>query len=249
MNLKIIIQLPERRKNDLDKISNDLYDDFKGSYTEKEDFYITLRSINGIDGFTLKQIKSALLNVSGKSDPFILYCNELFLLNPRRKSSLVFSLRGLTSKLYNLHQNIENVLFTRGIPRDASMPFPYIEIAKKVAYKQLPYVKSPQSPINVGSIDLIEEHRKFSKLEHRSISEFPLFGGHLLVERIDEDSVVCQNASGKKVTLDILEMPNEIKINDVIIKTGNQYAVDKSETRIRAIQEQIKKEQLLNSQK
>lgn len=37
MNLKIIIQLPERIKNDLDKIANDLYDDFKGSYKDKED--------------------------------------------------------------------------------------------------------------------------------------------------------------------------------------------------------------------
>jgi len=247
MDLKIVIQLPERLKNDLDNISNDLYDDFKGLYTKKEDFCIILRRLYGVDGFMLKQIKSALLNVSSKSDPFVLYCHELVLMNPNRKSPLVFSLRGLTNKLYNLHQSIENALFTRDIDRDDAMPYPYIEMAQKVAYRQLPYVKIPQSPINVGSIELIEEKRRLSKVEHRKIAEFPLFGGHLFVEKIDGDNVVCQNSAGKKVTLDILEMPNDLSVKDVIIKTGNQYAVDKSETRVRAIQEQIQREKLMNS--
>ena len=49
------------------------------------------------------------------------------------------------------------------------------------------------------------------------------------------------------MTLDILEMPNDLSVKDVIIKTGNQYAVDKSETRVRAIQEQIQREKLMNS--
>ena len=234
MDLKIVIQLPERLKSDLDNIANDLYDDFKGIYSTK-------------DGFLLKQIKSALLSVASKSDPFVLYCNEIALLNPKRKSSLVFSLRGLTNKLYNLHQNIENALFTRDIPRDDAFPYPYIEMAQKVAYRQLPYINIPKSPISVGSVELIEEKKKFSKVEHRKIAEFPLFGGLLLVEKIEGDNVYCENSVGKKITLDILEMPNDLKVKDVIIKTGTRYAVDKSETRVRAIQEQIKKEQQLNS--
>ena len=47
---------------------------------------------------------------------------------------------------------------------------------------------------------------------------------------------------GKLIDFDILEMPKDYRKRDVIIKTGNQYTVDQNETRVRAIQEQIKRE-------
>lgn len=246
MNLKIIIKLPNELKGTLDDIANDLYDDFKGIYASKDQFWITLRDINNANSFTVKQIKSALYSVSSKSDPFTLYCNELMLLNPKRRSSLVYSLRGLTGKLYNLHQNIENTLYTRGIERNDKMPFPNIELAQKVAYKQLPIIRTPQYPIEVGSIELIEKKRKFTKVEYNTLREYPLFGGQLLVANITNDKVTCENSFGKDIALDIIEMPFDIKEKDVIVKAGTQYTVDKNETRVRAIQAQIKKEKEKN---
>ena len=242
MNLQIIIQLPEKLKRILDDIANDLYDDFKGNYASKENFWITIRELNNVDSFTLKQVKSALYNIASKSDPFTLYCDELMLTDPRKKSSLVYSLRGLTSKLYNLHQNIENALYKREIERDSEISSPNIQIAQKISYKQLPYIRTPQVPIEVGAIELIEKKQKFIKVEYTKIEEFPLFGGKLYVSKIDGDKVTCENSFGKAIVLDSIEMPPDLKEKDVIIKAGAQYAVDKNETRVRSIQEQIKAE-------
>lgn len=240
MNIKIVIQLPERIKSKLDDIANDLYDDFRGVYASKEQFFITLRDINNVNSYQLKQIKSAMYSITSKSDPFTLYCDQLMLLNPRRKSSLVYTLRGLTSKLYSLDQNIESALYTRGIEREGDdIPSPNIEIAQKVAYKQLPLIKMPEIPIEVGSIELLEKKRKFTKIEYEKIAEFPLFGGHLYVSKIEDDIVTCQNSLGKEVEIDITEMPNDIKEKDIIIKSGARYSVDIGQTRVRAIQEQI----------
>lgn len=242
MNIKIVIQLPERLKGKLDDLANDLYDDFKGVYATKDQFFITLRDIGNVDSYKLKQIKSALHSITSKSDPFTLFCDELMLLNPRRKSSLIYTIRGLTSKLYNLDQNIENALYTRGIEREGDLPSPNIEIAQKVAYKQLPIVKVPDIPIEVGSIELLEKKQKFMKVEYEKIAEFPLFGGQLYVKKIEDATVTCQNSLDKEVNIDITEMPNDIKEKDVIIKSGAQYSVDVGETRLRAIKEQIKRE-------
>lgn len=242
MNIKIVIQLPERLKGKLDDLANDLYDDFKGIYSTKDQFFITLRDISNVDSYKLKQIKSALHSITSKSDPFTLFCDELMLLNPRRKSSLIYTIRGLTSKLYNLDQNIENALYTRGIEREGDLPSPNIEIAQKVAYKQLPIVKVPDIPIEVGSIELLEKKQKFMKVEYEKIAEFPLFGGQLYVIKIEDATVTCQNSLGKEVNIDITEMPNDIKEKDVIIKSGAQYSIDVGETRLRAIKEQIKRE-------
>lgn len=242
MNIKIVIQLPERLKGKLDDIANDLYDDFKGIYAPKDHFFITLRDISNVDGYKLKQIKSAMMSITSKSDPFTLYCDQLMLLNPRRKSSLVYTIRGLTSKLYNLDQNIESALYTRGIEREGDLPSPNIEIAQKVTYRQLPLIKVPEIPIEVGSIELLEKKRKFTKTEYEKLAEFPLFGGQLYVSKIENDTVTCQNSLGKEVNIDITEMPNDIKEKDVIIKSGTQYSVDVGETRVRAIQIQIEKE-------
>lgn len=242
MNIKIVIQLPKRLKNKLDDVANDLYDDFRGIYFPKEHFFITLRDISHVDSYKLKQIKSAMLSITSKSDPFTLYCDKLMLLNPRKKSSLVYTIRGLTSKLYNLDQNIESALYTRGIEREGDLPSPNIEIAQKVAYKQLPLIKVPEIPIEAGSIELLEKKRKFTKVEYEKIAEFPLFGGQLYINNIEDDTVTCQNSLGKEVNIDITEMPNDIKEKDVIIKSGAQYAVDLAETRVRAIHEQIEKE-------
>jgi len=249
MNLKIVIQLPDKLKNEIDDIANDLYDDYKGLYAKKDNFWITLREINNVDSFMFRQIKSALYSVSSKSDPFVLYCHELLLLNPRKKSSLVYSLRGLTSKLVSLHQNINSSLYTRGIDRDEEIETPNIEIAKKVSYKQLPFIRTPQVPIEVASIELIEQKRTLTGVEYKKIMEYPLFGGYLLVSKIEDDKVKCENSFGKSVTLDILEMPKEIKLKDVIIKTGASYTVDQNETRVRAIHEQIHKEKQKNIEK
>jgi len=246
MNIKIVIQLPERLKSKLNDVANDLYDDFKGIYASKEQFFITLRDISNVDSYKLKQIKSALQSITSKSDPFILYCDELMLLNPRRKSSLVYTIRGLTSKLYNLDQNIESALYTRGIEREGDLPSPNIEIAQRIAYKQLPLVKVPDIPINVGSIELLEKKRKFTKVEYEKIAEFPLFGGQLYISKIENDTVTCQNSLDKEVNIDITEMPNDIKEKDVIIKSGAQYSVDVGETRVRAIKEQINREKQQN---
>jgi len=246
MNLKIIIPLPDKLKDALDDIANDLYDDFKGKYATKEQFWINLRDVNNVDGFTLKQIKSALHTIASKSDPFTLYCNELSLENPRKKSSLLYSLRGLTNKLYSLYHNIENTLYTRQIQRDGKIELPNIEIAQKVLYKQLPFVRSPQIPIQVGAIQLIEKKQTLTKLSYETLDEFPFFGGQLLVTKINGDSIVCENSFGKVITLDRTEMPNDLKEKDVIIKTGTQYTVDKNETRVRAIQEQINAERHSN---
>ena len=247
MNIKIVIQLPERLKSKLNDVANDLYDDFKGIYASKEQFFITLRDISNVDSYKLKQIKSALQSITSKSDPFILYCDELILLNPRRKSSLVYTIRGLTSKLYNLDQNIESALYTRGIEREGDLPSPNIEIAQKIVYKQLPLVKVPDIPIDVGSIELLEKKRNFTKVEYEKIAEFPLFGGQLYISKIENDTVTCQNSLGKEVNIDITEMPNDIKEKDVIIKSGSQYSVDVGETRVRAIKEQIDREKLQNT--
>ena len=249
MNLKIIIKLPEKVKSFLDDTANDLYDEFKGKYFSKDEFWITLRDINKIDDFGLKQIKAALYSISSKSDPFTLYLGELKLMNPRKKSSLVYTLRGLTSKLYNLDQNIENALYTRQIERESGEQSPQIEIAQKVFYRQLPYVRTPDIPIEVGSIVVMETKQTFSKTKYEVLEEYPLFGGQLIVTNVKDDKVTCENSFEKIITLNIMEMPLNIKEKDVIIKTGAQYTVDINETRVRAIQEQIKTEKLINAKK
>ena len=246
MDIKIIIRIPEKLKTFLDNTANDLYDDFKGKYASKEEFWITLREINNVNSFELKQIKQAIQTTAGKCDPFILYCSELMLTNPKRKSSLVYTLRGLTNKLYNLHQNLENALFTRQIKRDDNMQSPVIEIAQKVAYRQLPYIKTPEIPIEVGSLVLMEKKQNFFNTEYKLIEEYPLFGGHLYITKIDADTVTCKNSLGRIVCFDILEMPAEVKEKDVIFKSGIQYTVDKNETQVRAIQEQIQREKQKN---
>ena len=242
MNLKIIIRLPDKLVDTLDDIANDLYDDFRGKYRSKHQFWITLKEINNADDFALKQIKTALKSVTSKVDPFTIYCDELMFTDPRKKSSLVYSLKGFTNKLYTLHQNIENTLYTRQIERDEKHQSPNILIAEKVAYRQLPFIQMPQIPIDVVTIEIIEEKKSLTKPSYEKIDEFPLFGGHLSIQRIDGDKVTCENSFGKLITFDILEMPKGCKEKDVIIKTGNQYAIDKNETRVRAIHEQIKQE-------
>ncbi|MEX1378187.1 MAG: DUF3006 domain-containing protein [Eubacteriales bacterium] len=249
MDLKIIIRLPDKLVDALDDIADDLYDDFKGKYCSKDQFWITLKDIKNADNFTLRQIKAALKTVTSKVDPFTIYCDELMFTDPRKRSSLVYSLKGFTNKLYTLHQNIENTLYTRQIERDDKHQSPNILIAEKVSYRQLPFIKMPDIPIEVVSIEIVEEKKGILKSSYEKQDEFPLFGGHLFIKRIEGDKVVCENSFGKLINFDILEMPKDCRERDVIIKMGNHYTVDQNETRVRAIQEQIKRESKNNKLK
>lgn len=235
MNVSIIIELPKELIVDIDKIAKQLCGDFRGRYLEKEQYYIIIKDMGNVDSYTIKQMKIALHEATSRSNTFILYCNELLIQDPKRRSSLVYTLRGQTNRLSALCQNIESSLYTKLIERDEIKYDPFIEIAQKVLFRQLPIITPPVVPINIGTVILAEKKQSISKIEYKKLEEYPLFGGELYITSIEDSVVVCENDFGKEITFDQYLLPMDAKEKDVIKKVGANYTIEVEQTRIRAL--------------
>ena len=136
MRLYIAIDFEDNIKNYFDKITSDIKKHcLEGSFTEKNNFHLTIRFIGEADNLQITKIKEVIDRAVLQISPFELLVNNLGIFK-RKKTNILWIGIEQNAVLSELHKELSTLLKEFKIPFYDKLFMPHITLGRRVLFNE-----------------------------------------------------------------------------------------------------------------
>ncbi|NLK96476.1 RNA 2',3'-cyclic phosphodiesterase [Defluviitalea saccharophila] len=136
MRIFIAITFNEAIKSYLQEVQNEIRSFcYKGNFSLKENFHLTLRFIGEVNPSEIINIQKAMDQGAESSKGFKLELSQLGSFERQNEHLIWIGLKGEVSELNQLYNTVQSELFKIGIPRENKPLKPHITLARRVQIK------------------------------------------------------------------------------------------------------------------
>lgn len=171
----IAIDFEDNIKNHFDKITSNLKDlGIEGSFTEKNNFHMTIRFIGEVDNLQITRIKEVIEKVALEVSPFELLIKDLGIFRKKNTNILWLGVEESTI-LSELNKGLSTLLIASKIPFYDKLFMPHVTLGRRVLFDKAPsvlkeLVNFERISIPVNSISLM-----VSKEENGKLNGVPIY--------------------------------------------------------------------------
>lgn len=177
MRIFIAIAFNEEIKSYLQEVQNEVRSFcYKGNFSHKENFHLTLRFIGEVNPSEIINIQKAMDRVTEQITGFNLELGQMGSFERQNEHLIWIGLGGALSKLDHLYHTIQEELSKIGIPQESRPLKPHITLARRVQVKDSfedirTKVIVDRKLIQVDSIVLMESRRINGRLTYIPVYE------------------------------------------------------------------------------
>lgn len=191
MRVFIGVKLPGAIKAQLADVQKELKRaSLKGSFTDPDNFHLTMRFIGEVDPDQKSAIETALARCAESQMPFLVETNGLGYFSKRNKRIVWLGTKE-NSRLHQLYEQLNASLLGQKMTIADEVAFiPHLTLGRGIVLSQewetLSKVQlPPDQKIPVTALTLFESVRLDGKLVYRPIADFPFAGQAAAADRID----------------------------------------------------------------
>lgn len=191
MRVFIGVKLPGAIKGQLADVQKEVQRaSLKGSFTDPDNFHLTMRFIGEVDPDQKSALETALARCAESQLPFLVETNGLGYFFKRNKRIVWLGVKE-NRRLQQLYEQLNASLLGQKLPMADEVAFiPHLTLGRGIVLPQewdeLSKVPLPQDQkIPVDALTLFESVRVDGKLVYRPIADFPFAGQAAAADRID----------------------------------------------------------------
>lgn len=191
MRVFIGVKLPGAIKGQLADVQKEVQRaSLKGSFTDPDNFHLTMRFIGEVDPDQKSALETALARCAESQLPFVVETNGLGYFFKRNKRIVWLGVKE-NRRLQQLYEQLNASLLGQKLPMADEVAFiPHLTLGRGIVLPQewdeLSKVPLPQDQkIPVDALTLFESVRVDGKLVYRPIADFPFAGQAAAADRID----------------------------------------------------------------
>lgn len=191
MRVFIGVKLPSAIKEQLADVQKEVKRaSLKGSFTDPDNFHLTMRFIGEVDPDQTSAIETALARCAESQLPFLIETNGLGYFFKRNKWIVWLGTKE-NSRLQQLYEQLNaSLLGQKATMADEVAFIPHLTLGRGIVLSQEWETLSkvplpPDQKIPVTGLTLFESVRLDGKLVYRPIADFPFAGQAAAADRID----------------------------------------------------------------
>lgn len=191
MKVFIGVKLPSSVKKQLVDFQKEVIRaSIKGSFTDPNNFHLTMRFIGEVDPDQRSAIETGLARCAESQLPFLVETNGLGYFSKRNKWIVWLGTKE-NSRLQQLYEQLNDSLLGQKVAMADEVAFiPHLTLGRGIVlwqeWEELSKVPlPPDQKITVAALTLFESVRLDGKLVYRPIADFPFAGQAAATDRID----------------------------------------------------------------